>query len=199
MNISHDLLYWQGRVLSVHYDVCEHEERTLISIIDEDKTYDLYYCDYITQDVRFVQNQTTDEIMITWLAWTDNRRMHSRTYLLSLNDSFAVQRVDRLKTTYIGREKNMLPTVVQFENLLLLAQINLVEGRVSLSLHDIETLDVTLPITLIQESISYDFYHRPERCLEKFCVTKVDTNEAAVMFYDEFDERCIYTCRVNRL
>lgn len=199
MNISHDLFYWHGRVLSLHYDVSERDEHTLISIIEEGKTYGLYCCDYIIQDVRFVQNQTTDEIMITWLAWTDSRRMHSRTYLLSLNESFVVQRVDLLKTTYIGREKNILPTAVQFENLLLLAQINLVEGRVSLSLHDIETLAVTLPITLIQESISYDFYHRPESCLEKFCVTKVDPHEAAIMFYDEFDERCIYTCRMNEI
>ncbi|WP_336854904.1 hypothetical protein [Pseudescherichia vulneris] len=199
MNISHDLFYRQGRVLSLHYEVCEHSEHALISIIEEDKTYDLYCCDYIIQDVRFVQNQTTDEIMITWLAWTDRRRMDSRTYLLSLNESFVVQRVDLLKTTYIGREKNIFPTAVQFENVLLLGQINLVEGRVSLSLHDIETLDITLPMTLIQESISYDFYHRPESCLEKFRVAKVDTNEAAIMFYDEFDERCIYTCRINNV
>lgn len=199
MNISHDLLYRQGRILSLHYAISECDEHTLISIIEEGQTHDLYYCDYIVQDVRFVQNQTTEEIMITWLAWTDSRRMHSRTYLLSLSASFAVQRVDLLKTTCIGREKNIFPTAVQFANLLLLAQINLVEGRVSLSLHDIETLDVTLPITLIQESISYDFYHRPEGCLEKFSVTKVDANEAAIMFYDEFDERCIYTCRMNSI
>jgi len=199
MNISHDLFYRQGRMLSLHCEFSEGDEHTLISIIEDDKTYDLYCCDYAIQDVRSVQNQTTDEIMITWLAWIDGHRMQSRTYLLCFDETFSVLRVDLLKTTCIGREKNILPEAVQFENVLLLGQLNLVEGRVSLSLHDIETLDVILPITLVQESISYDFYHRPESCLDKFCMTKVDTNEAAIMFYDEFDERCVYTCRINNV
>jgi len=199
MNISRDLFYRQGRMFSLHCEFSEGDEHTLISIIEDDKTYDLYCCDYAIQDVRFVQNQTTDEIMITWLAWIDRDRMQSRTYLLCFDEMFTVLRVDLLKTTHIGREKNIFPTAVQFENFLLLGQINLVEGRVSLSLHDVETLDSTLPMTLIQESISYDFYHRPESCLEKFCMTKVDTNEVAIMFYDEFDQRCVYTCRINNV
>ncbi len=199
MNISHDLLYRQGRMLRVHYELSEDNKHTLISIIEDDNIHALYCCDYPVQDIRFVQNQTNAEIMITWLAWIDSRRMHSRTYLLSFDEIFTVQRVDLLQTTYVGREKNILPTAVQFGDFLLLAQLNMVEGRVSLSLHDIETLEVNLPITLLDECISYDYYHMPEECLNKFRVTKVDTNEAAIMFHDEFDERCIYTCRINNL
>lgn len=197
MNISHDLFYRQGRVLSLHYDVSETDEHSLISIVEEGNTYDLYYCDYAIQDVRFIQNQDTDQIMISWLAWTDRRRMNSRTYLLSFDDAFIVQRVDLLKTTHIGREKNILPRALQFENFLMLGQVNLVEGKVSISLHDMETLDSTLPEILIPECVSYDFYHVPENCIEKFCVTKVGANEAAIMFYDEFDQQCVYTCRID--
>lgn len=197
MNISHDLFYRSGRVLSLHYEVFKGDDRALISIVEDGERYDLYYCDYPIQDVRFVQNQSADEIMISWLAWIDGQRMHSRTYFLSFDDAFIVQRVDLLKTTYIGREKNILPRTLQFENYLLLGQVNLVEGRVSVSVYDIDTLSEVLPVTLIEECISYDFYHVPECCTEKFYVTKVDPHEAAIMFYDEFDERCVYTCRID--
>lgn len=199
MNISHDLFYRHGRVLSLHYDVSETNEHSLISIIEEGTAYDLYCCDYAIQDVRFVQNQSTEEIMIFWLAWTDRRRMDSRTYLLSFDDAFTVQRVDLLKTTLIGREKNIFPRVVQFDRFLLLAQVNLVEGRVGFSLHDIETLETTLATTLIPECVSYDFYHNPNSCVDKFCVTKVGADEAAIMFYDEFEQRSVYTCRIETI
>lgn len=137
--------------------------------------------------------------MISWLAWVDDQRMHSRTYFLSFDDMFIVQRVDLLKTTHIGREKNILPRTLQFESFLLLGQVNLVEGRVSVSVYDIDTLSEILPVTLIEECISYDFYHAPERCAEKFYVTKVEPHEAAIMFYDEFDERCVYTCQIDSI
>lgn len=199
MNISYDLFYRQGRIFSLHYEVFETNQCSLISIVEDGETYALYYCDYAIQDVRFVQHQDTDAIMITWLAWVDRRRRDSRTYLLSFDDAFIVRRVDILKTTHIGREKNILPRALQFENVLLLGQVNLVEGRVSISLHDIETLGSILPVALIPECVSYDFYHSPESCSEKFCVTKVGADEAAIMFYDEYGQRCIYTCRIDSI
>lgn len=197
MNISYDLFSRKGRFLSVFYKFHEASQYSVIGIVEEGKAHYLYRCDYEIEDVRFVQDQTTDDIMITWLAWTDSHRQHSRTYLLSFDESLTVQRVDLLKTISIGREKNILPRAVQYENGLLLGQINLVEGRVSISLHDTETLSMISPAMLLQDSISYDFYDVPEKYAGKFSLMKVGANEVVIMFNDNGGKGCIYACRIN--
>ncbi|WP_312228423.1 hypothetical protein [Pseudescherichia sp.] len=192
MNISHDLFYHRGKLLYLLCDMSDTDERAMIRIVESGRIYDIYSCEYPIQDLRFVQGQTTRDIMITWLAWIDPRHKHSRTYLLSFDDTFTVRRVDLLQSTYIGREKNMLPTATQFDDVLLLSQISLVEGWVSLSVYDIDTLKEIVPVNMIKESVSYDFFHAPEECAEKFSVIKISTNEAAIIFYNEFEHRCVY-------
>lgn len=192
MNISHDLFYHHGNLIYLLCDVSDAGERSSIRIVENGCVYDIYSCEYPIQDLRFVQGQTTRDVMITWLAWIDPRHKHSRTYLLSFDDTFAVKRVDLLQSTYIGREKNRLPTATQFDEILLLSQISLVEGWVSLSLYDIDTLKEIMPVTMIKECVSYDFYHAQEECGEKFSVIKLSANEVAIIFYNEFDHRCVY-------
>lgn len=192
MNISHDLFYHQGNLLYLLCDVSETDGRSSIRVIENGQIYDIYSCEYAIQDLSFVQGQTTSDIMITWLAWIDPRHKHSRTYLLNFDDTFTVRRIDLLQSTYIGREKNIFPTATQFEDVLLLSQVSLVEGWVSLSLYDIGTLKEIVPVTMIKESVSYDFFHAPEKSREKFCVIKISANEAVIIFYNEFEHRCVY-------
>ncbi len=192
MNVSHDLFYRRGKLLYLLCEVSDRDGRSLIRIIEDGRIYDIYSCEYAIQDLKFVQGQMTNDIMISWLAWIDPRHKHSRTYLLSFDSNFTVRRVDLLQSTYIGREKNILPTVTQFGELLLLSQISLVEGWVSLSLYEIITLKEIAPVIMIKESVSYDFFHTPESCADKFRVIKISTNEAVIIFYNEFDHRCVY-------
>ena len=199
MNISQDLFYHRGNLLYLLCDMSDTDGRSSIRVIENGRIYDIYSCEYAIQDLRFVQEQTTRDIMVTWLAWIDPRHKHSRTYLLSFDDTFIVRRVDLLQSTYIGREKNILPTATQFDGVLLLSQVSLVEGWVSLSLYDIETLKEIVPVTMIKESVSYDFFHAPENCETKFSVIKISANEAVIIFYNEFEHRCVYRYPINTL
>lgn len=199
MNISHDLFYHHGELLYLFCDVSETDERTTIRIIENGYVHDIYSCEYIIRDLSFVQGQTRQDIMITWLAWTDPRHNHSRTYLLSFDDFYNVKRVDLLQSISIGREKNIFPTAIQFDEILLLSQISLVEGWVSFSLYDTDTLKEIVPITMIREGVSYDFYHAPDESSAKFQVIKLTANEALILFYNEFEQRCVYRCSVAAL
>lgn len=197
MNISHDIFYHNGSLLGLRGDVSDSNEHSSIRVIEGGKIHDIYHCEYVIQDLRFVQEQTTKDIMITWLAWLDCQHKHSRTYLLSFDEAFNVKRVDCLHSTLVGREKNIMPTATQFDDILLLCQVSLVEGWVCIKAYDINTLSEIGPVTVIKESVSYDFYHAPETCQQKFSVTKVANNEAAIMFYNEFDLRRVYCYRTE--
>ena len=199
MNISHDLLYHHGKLLYLYCEVSEADKRTSIRIIESGYVYDIYSCEYAIRDLRFVQEQSTRDILVTWLGWIDPRHNHSRTYLLSFDDTYTVKRVDLLPSTHIGREKNIFPTVLQFNDVLFLSQISLVEGWVSLSLYDIETLREIAPATMLKERVSDDFDHVPDKCGKKFKLIKLTTNEAVIIFYNEFEQRCVYRCPIMAL
>ncbi|WP_312413666.1 hypothetical protein [Pseudescherichia sp.] len=197
MNIHRDIFYHHGNTLTLICDVSEVHGQSIIKVAENGYIHDIYCCDYPVQDVRFVQEQVTNTIMITWLAWFDRQHKHSGTYLLSFDDAFVVERVDLLQSNFAGIENNTLPTVIQFENVLLLSQISLAKGRISLSLYDVKTLRELCPTALIKECVSYDFFHHPQACGQKFSVTKIATNQAVIMFYNEFEHRCVYRYTVG--
>ncbi|WP_312213364.1 hypothetical protein [Pseudescherichia sp.] len=197
MNIHHDIFYHHGNILVLICDVSEITGQSTIKVIENGYIHDIYCCEYPIQDVRFVQEQVTNTIMITWLARLDGRHKHSGTYLLSFDENFVTRRVDLLQSDFSEVENNTLPIVIQFDNVLLLSQISLAKGRVSLSLYDIKTLRENCPVTLIKECVSYDFFHHPEKAERKFNATKIAANEAVIMFYNEFEHRSFYRYTVG--
>lgn len=197
MNIHHDIFYHHGNILVLICDVSEITGQSTIKVIENGYIHDIYCCEYPVQDVRFVQEQVTNTIMITWLAWFDRQHKYSGTYLLSFDEKFVAKRVDLLQSDYSAIESNTLPIAIQFENVLLLSQISLAKGRVSLSLYDIKTLREICPVTLIKEYVSYDFFHNPDNVERKFNVAKVAANGAVIMFYNEFEHCSFYRYTVG--
>lgn len=197
MNIHHDIFYHHGNILVLICDVSESTGQSTIKVIENGCIHDIYCCEYPVQDVRFVQEQVTKTIMITWLARFDRWHKHSGTYLLSFDEKFVARRVDLLQPHCSTIENNTFPIGIQFENVLLLSHISLAKGRVSLSLYDINTLREVCPVTLIKECVSYDFFHYPQKCRQKYNVTKIATHQAVIMFYNEFEHCCIYRYTVG--